>query len=73
MDSAKKRYFLKFSTIQIVNVDCQSGLISDAHPINIPMSKMVNIFFLSKDQLQNVIAQSLCLRKEGNMYKLRID
>lgn len=57
---------MKFTSIQIVNIDCQSGLLTDLEPITIPMSKMINLFFLSKDQLQHVISQSLSLCKEGN-------
>ena len=55
-ENQNKRYFLKFSTLQVTNVDCQSGLITDERPINLPMSKMVNLFFLSKEQLQRVLA-----------------
>ena len=47
----QRKYFLKFTSIQIDNVDCQSGLLTDVQPISIPLSKMVNLFFLSKDQL----------------------
>ena len=46
-----RRYFMKFTSMQIINIDCQSGVISDMKPLSIPMSKMVNLFFLSKDQL----------------------
>ena len=42
-------------------------------PISIPMSKMINLFFLSADQLQQVLSQTLCLRKDQNQIKLRID
>ena len=59
-----RRYFLKFSSIQIVNIDCQSGILTDMQPISIPMSKMINLFFFSADQLQQVLSQTLCLRKD---------
>lgn len=49
--SNSRRYFLKFTSLQIINVDCQSGIITDIEPISIPMSKMINLFFLSSDQL----------------------
>ena len=64
---------MKLTSMQIVNIDCQSGLITDTQPISIPLSKMINLFFLSKDQLQQVLGQSLSLRKENNQIKLRFD
>ena len=47
---------MKFTSLQIVNIDCQSGLITDTEPISVPMSKMSNLFFLSQDQIQNVLS-----------------
>lgn len=51
MKDTSRRYFLKFSGLQIVNVDCESGIINDIEPISLPMGLMVNLFFLSCDQL----------------------
>ena len=68
-----RRYFLKFSGLQVVNVDCQSGIVSDTQPISLPMSKMINLFFLSCDQLQQVISESLRLNRVENQLKLHLD
>jgi len=61
---------LKFTSLQLVNVDCKSGIICDTEPIALPMCKMISLFFLSKDQLQQVVARSVCLRKVDNFLKL---
>lgn len=34
---------------------------------------MANLFFLSQDQLQQVLGQSLCLKRVGNLLKLNIN
>ena len=61
-----RRYFLKFTGLQIVNVDCQSGIVRDIEPISLPIYKMINLFFLSSDQLQQVLGKSLQLIKKEN-------
>lgn len=72
--NSNRRYYLKLTSMQIVNVDCQSGLITDTEPLSIPLSKMINLFFLSKDQLQKVLSSSLCLKKSSeNQLKLQLD
>ena len=57
--TAQKRYLMKFSPIIITNVTCQNGLIEDCEPLAIPFSKIPKLYFLSKRQLQDVIARSL--------------
>ena len=59
--------------MQITNIDCQSGLICNGAPLTLPISKMANLFFLSQDQLQQVLGQSLCLKRVGNLLKLSIN
>lgn len=65
---------MKFTSLQLVNIDCQSGLVTDTEPLFVPMSKALNLFYLSQDQLQHVLGQSLVLTKDANnKLKLRID
>ena len=37
------------------------------------MSKMVNLFFLSRSQIQHVLGQSLTLIKEDGLIKMKLD
>ena len=37
------------------------------------MSKMVNLFFLSRTQIQHVLSQSLTLSKEDGLIKIKLD
>ena len=72
-DAPKRRYFLKFVSLQIINVDCQSGLVCDTEPISLAISKMIQLFFLSSDQLQHLLSESLRVRKEDGKLKLVLD
>ena len=71
--TTQKSYLMKFSPIIITNLTCANGLITDSEPLAIPFSKIPRLYFLSKHQLQDVIAQSLSLVREDGKVKIKID